>query len=132
MDTGKRILRYFTFLGVALLQLIATQVVTFLFSLLLPGMGDFPQSQPLLFVVLLGVAYTVGIFLVGWLALKVHWVNGRLQLLVRLVAVLVGAYLPLFAALVIYRTLEPGNPFFFIAALTGIFGFHLPGWFRRA
>jgi len=53
MESGKKITRFLVWLGVVILQLIMTQVVTLLFSLLVPGMENFPQNHPALFVVIL-------------------------------------------------------------------------------
>jgi len=131
MDSGKKILRFLTWLGVALLQLIMTQVVTFLISLLVPGMENFPQTHPALFVVVLGVTFSTGVFLTGWLALKLRWLAAKPIYPARLVATLIGAYLPLIVALILYHPLEPGNPFFFISMLTSVLGFHVPGWVER-
>ena len=131
MDSGKKILRFLTWLGVALLQLIMTQVVTFLISLLVPGMENFPQTHPALFVVVLGVTFSTGVFLTGWLALKLRWLAAKPIYPARLVATLIGAYLPLIVALILYHPLEPGNPFFFISMLTSVLGFYVPGWIER-
>jgi len=130
MNSGKKMLRFLAWLGVALLQLISTQVVTFLLSLLIPGMENFPQTQPVLFVALLGVTFSIGVFLAGWLALKLRWLNAEPKLTARLVAALIGAYFPLIVALILYHPLEAGNPFFFISKVTSILGFHLPGWWE--
>ena len=131
MNSGKKTIRFLIWLGVSLLQLIMTQVVTFLLSLLLPGMENFQQTIPALFVVLLGVSFSTGVFLTGWLALKLGWPATKPKYPLRLVATLVGAYLPLILALIIYPNIEPGNPFFFISMLTSILGFHVPGWIGR-
>jgi hypothetical protein len=131
MNSGKNITRFLIWLGIAILQLIMTQVVTFLLSLLIPGMGDFPKTHPALFVVILGITFSTGVFLTGWLALKLHWLASTPIYPARFVATLIGAYLPLTLALILYRTLEPGNPFFFTSMLTSILGFHVPGWLAR-
>ena len=124
-------LRLLACMGVALLQLIMTRVVTFLLSLLLPGLGNFSQTLPALFVVILGVTFSAGVFLTGWLALKLRWLTKQPKYPARLVTTLIGAYLPLIMTLILYHTLEPGNPFFFISMLTSILGFHFPGWIER-
>jgi hypothetical protein len=103
-------------------------VVTFLLSLLLPGMENFGPTRPVLFAVLLGITFSIGVFLVGWMALKLHWLNTEPRLLARLAGTVIGAWLPLIVALIIFHTLEPGNPFFFISMLLSVLGFHLPGW----
>jgi hypothetical protein len=117
-------------LGVGLLQLILTQAVTFVASLLLPGMGDNLLGNSAAFVLVLGVTFTTGAFLGGWLALKQGWLKAEPRLRLRLAVTLAGAYLPLVLALLLYRVLEPGNPFFFVAALAAVVAFHIPTWIR--
>jgi hypothetical protein len=128
MNTNQKISSFLLFCAVVVAQVIATQLVTFVASLLLPNMGDFPQTLPVIFILILGITYTIGIYLVGLLALKFHWVKVPPNLRSRLVGTLLGAYLPLVVAVFIYHPLEPGNPFFFIAIFTSILGFHLPSW----
>src|SRR5512144_457428 len=132
MTTGRRILRILVWLGVFVLQLIMTQLVTLVFSLLLPGMENFPQTRPVLFVIVLGITFSAGVFLVGWAALKWHWLDREPRYGARLASALIGAYLPLIAALILYHPLEAGNPFFFISIVVSILGFWLPGWIKRA
>jgi len=105
-----------------------TQVVTFLVSLLVPDMEGFPLDHPGPFFLMLGATFTTGIFIAGWLALRLGWLTAKPRYGARLVGTLVGAYAPLLIALVFYRALEPGNPFFMISILAGIVGFHLPDW----
>ena len=128
MDFTQRLFPLIIGLGVALLQLSMTQVVTFVFSLLLPDMENFPQTHSALFVIILGLTFSTGVFLTGWLALKRRWLKTSPQYPARLMATLVGAYLPLIIALSLYHTLEPGNPFFLVSTLACIVGFHTPGW----
>lgn len=130
MDKDKKGFRFLVSVGVILLQYILTQVVTFLVSLLLPGMEAASASRPVPFALLVGACFSTGVFLAGWLALKLHWLGGGSSLLARLAGTLLGAYLPLAAALLLYGTPEAGNPFFFISAWGSILGFHLPGWLR--
>ena len=118
-------------LGIALLQLLMTQVVTFLVSLLVPDIEGFQQDRPALFVLMLGGTFTLGVFLVGWLALSRGWLKEKPRYLARLLAALLGAYLPLVVGLILYRTLEAGNPFFFISTLASVVGFRVPGWARK-
>ena len=131
METGKKLVNLLIGLVVVFLQLIMTQVVTFLFSLIVPGMENFQQTHSFLFVIVLGITYSTGVFLAGWLPIKLRWMKAIPKLPARLVATLIGAYLPLIVALVFYHPLEPGNPFFFIAILTSILGFYIPGWIER-
>jgi hypothetical protein len=130
MDTGKKILRFIIYVGVILLQLIMTQVVTFLITLFLPYSEDFPLTQPLPFVILLGVTFSVGVFLAGGLALKLGWLKTEPLYLWRLAGALIGAYLPLILSLILHK-IEAGSPFFFFSILASILGFYLPGWIDK-
>jgi hypothetical protein len=131
MNSGQNKTRWFVWLGVAFLQLIMTQVVTFLFSLFIPDVEQFQQAKSVMFVLILGISFSVGVFLVGWLAFKFGWLKGKPNLMARLIWVLLGAFVPLIIALVIYRVLEAGNPFFAVSTLLSILGFHVPGWFAK-
>lgn len=113
-------------LGIGFLQLILTQGVTFVASLLLPGMGDNLLGDSAAFALVLGITFTTGAFLGGWIALRQGWLKAEPRLRLRLAATLAGAYLPLVLALILYRVLEPGNPFFFVAALAAVVAFHFP------
>ena len=130
MFNRNRIFQLFINVGIVLLQFIMTQITTLLFSFFLPGMEDFPQRYPALFVVILGIMYSTGIYLIGWLAIHWRWLQIKPLVRARLIGTVIGAYLPLLLALLIYPSLEAGNPFFFIAILTGLVGFYLPGWIK--
>lgn len=131
MESAKKLSRFIAWPLVILLQLIATQVVTFFVSFLLGDMETFPRDHPVTFAIVLGITFSIGIFLVGWLAIKLHWLSLAPKYLVRFMGALVGAYLPLFLGLIVYRILEAGSPFFLISTLMGILGFYLPGWIRK-
>ncbi len=126
MSTKRNITRTIVLIGIAILQLISTQVVTFLVSFLIP-VENFLQIQPVLFVIVLGLTYSIGIFVTGWLAIRVRWLKVEPRLTRRLIGTLVGVYVPLVIALFLYHPLEPGNPFYFIAAFVGIACFYLAG-----
>ena len=131
MNSRSKILNLVIGLGVALLQLIMTQVTTLLASLLLPDIENFSRTHSALFALILGITFTAGVFLAGWLAIKLGWLKVKPMFAKRLLATLVGAYLPLLIALVVYPSLEPGNPFFFVAEITSILGFYIPGWVSK-
>jgi hypothetical protein len=114
-------------MGVCVLQLMMTQVVTFLVSLLYGGMPATVETQPILFCILVGMTFFTGIFLTGWLALKWHWLKSSPRLPSRLVGTLAGVFLPLLAGLIL-KAIETGSPFFGLSTVFGILGFHLPGW----
>jgi hypothetical protein len=119
-------------LGVFVLQYIATQVVTFAASMLLPGMVNLQQGRPAIFALIVGICFSLGSFLIGWLAVRRNWLSAGSGLPVRLAGTLVGAFLPLAVALLLYGTPEAGNPFFFISVWGSILGFHLPAWLSRS
>ena len=131
MESAKKLSRFIAWPVVILLQLIATQVVTFLISFLLGDMETFPQAHPVVFVIVLGVTFSAGVFLPGWLAIKLHWLDLATKYLARFAGALIGAYLPLILGLILYRTLEAGSPFFLGSILSSILGFYLPGWLRK-
>ena len=108
-----------------------TQVVTFLVSAPVPNMEDFPETQSTLFVFILGITFTTGVFLTGWLAIKLRWLKAEKRYLARLIGTLVGAYLPLLIALFIFHPLDAGNPFFFISTIMCIAGFYVGGVTRK-
>ena len=118
--------KIFIWLGVVLLQYIMAQVVTFLISLILPNMVDFQQSAPVIFILILGLTFSIGVFLVGWMAIKRNWLIKKPRYTLRIFTTLVGSYVPLIIALVLFPKLEPGNPFFFISMILSIVGFHIP------
>jgi hypothetical protein len=131
MDNSNKPHPIVIWLGVALLQLIMTQVVTFLFSFLFPAVENFQRTYPVLFAALLGVTFSLGVFLPGWLALRCRWLKAKPLYPARLAGTLIGAALPLLIALIIYRILEAGNPFFLISILLSMLGFYLPGLIKR-
>jgi len=130
MTTGSKLTQLLKWIGVFVLQLIMTQVVTFILSLFLPKMENILQTQPVLFAVMVGLCFSAGIFFAGWLAIKLRWIDCPPKTLWRLLGTLVGVALPLVAALVLYRALEPGSPAFFASIVVGILGFHLPTWLK--
>lgn len=132
MGKPKKITRILVHLAVLLLQVIMTQVVTFVMSLLISDLEYTQQNQPLLFVIFLGLTFSTGIYLVGIWALRLGWLSGKPRYVARLIATLAGAYLPLTASLIFYGYLEPGHPSFALSILVGILGFYFPGSLDRS
>jgi hypothetical protein len=97
--------------GVIVFQLIMTQVVTLLFSFIVPDMEVLQKSQPGLFLLFAGVSFSVGIFLAGWIAIKFGRVKIAPRLSPRVIGTGMGVYPPLILTLFIYPTIEAGNPF---------------------
>jgi hypothetical protein len=124
--------RVLIILGILFFQLVMTQVVTFLLSLLIGGLEIVQQSNKYLFAAIVGLTFSAGAFLAGWVALRLHWLEAAPRLPVRAIGTLLGAYIPLLAAVLIYPVLEPGNPFYSLSILGAIIGFHVPTWFKSS
>ena len=131
MESTTKVRRILGWLGVVLFQLLMTQVVTFLVSLLVSDIEAFQRAHAALFVLMLGGTFTTGAFLAGWFALTRGWLTEKPKYLARLLAALLGAYVPLAVALILYHTLEAGNPSFVVSMLASVVGFHLPGWAQK-
>lgn len=110
-----------------LAQFMSAMAVTFVVSLVVRA-ETFQYTRPSLFALALGLAFTTGIYLAGWIALRLHVLDGSPRGLARLGGVVVGTYLPLIVALLAYGVLEPGNPFFLVSLLAGSLGYQAPGW----
>lgn len=119
--------RLIPILLIAFLQLIMTQIVTFIFSFLFPGGGETLQSRPWVFALFLGCTFTSGVFSTGWLAISLGWLKMPPRSMGRLAGALVGAFVPLLAGAAIVGRLEAGSPLFLISILASIAGFYLPG-----
>jgi hypothetical protein len=131
MSSGKKAIAIIIGIGVVLLQLIMTQLVTFLVSLLIPGIEAFQKAYPVFFAIIVGATFSVGIYLAGWLALKWRWLKLEPKYTARLLGTLLGVYLPLIIALILYPSIEAGNPFLGISMIAGILGFYVAGWVRK-
>lgn len=110
--------------AIAFLQFVAANLATLLLSFAFPGMG--PESDPVGFSGLLGATFSLGILAVGWLALSRKWLIAEPTRAARIVLTLVGTYVPLGAAIA-FDQVRVASPFFTVALLTGILGFHLGG-----
>ena len=75
--------------------------------------GDrYIRVRMVIFALILTLTFSVGIFLVGWLALKLHWLKSPDRLPWRLIATLAGTGLPLFLFPLLVQPLAPGSPAF--------------------
>lgn len=119
------------FIGVVFLQLVGTQVVTFIASLLNPLMDNPAQLDPWIFALILTITFSLGVFLVGWLGFRLGWLTSPTRLLLRLACTLIGAFLLMAIGILFFEILEPGSPFFGMSILASILGFHLPTWLKR-
>lgn len=129
MKTKNLILRGIAWIGAILLQLVATQLVTFLASLFFTSMEAVRDNQPWLFIILVGLSFSTGSFAAGMVALR--WLHGAPLILPRLVATLVWTFMPFVVVLFIREALLPGSPLFLAAMIGSVVGFHLPGWLAR-
>ena len=116
---------------VLFLQLIATQVTTFVIAMIPPGFKTMQIDRPWLFALLAGAAFSAGAFLIGWLAISRGWLNLAPRYPARLVGSLIGAYAPLMLGVALFQVLQAGSPFFALSIFLSILGFHLPNWFRK-
>jgi hypothetical protein len=99
--------------------------------MLFPRLDFKPEENPILFVILLWLTYSAGIYVIGWLSLRLGWRTPEKQYGWRLLTTLLGTFIPLLGAFLLYPRLEPGNPLFFICIITGIIGFLLPEWLKK-
>lgn len=120
-----------TIIGVGILQFIAAMLVTLLVSVMFPSLEKAIENNIPLFVVVLGLSYAIGIWLVGWLFIVMKWRKVPSDFGLRFVTTIIGTYLSIIIALMAYPKLEPGNPFLFIAMITGIIGFLVPEWLTQ-
>jgi hypothetical protein len=132
MKSKNLVFKILIVIGVGIMQYIAAMLVTLLLSIIFPGMEGAIDNNVPLFVVALGLAYALGIWVVGWLVIALKWRNVSHQYGLRVVTTVIGAYIPLIIALMAYPKLESGNPFLFIAVITGIIGFLVPEWLPEA
>lgn len=128
MSEGRSLLRIITYIGVIILQLIMTQVVTFLVTLFIPSNGNLAETRPVFLTFLLGLAFSAGVFWAGWLAIRQRWLPLKPNYLLRFIGALLGAYIPLIIFMVIYHTFAPGSPVFWLSIIGSILGFFVLGW----
>lgn len=117
--------------GITMLQFVSTQVVVFILSLFVNLTEEFITEQSGWFALFLTACYSIGVYGIGWAALRLNWLRMEPLYLWRLAGTLLGAAIPLVVALLLSGHLEPGNPSFFIAMITAVVGFYLPGWLKR-
>lgn len=116
---------------IVFLQLVATQVFTFIASFLFPNMNAPEALNPWFFAIILAITFSLGVFTVGWLGYKLGWLKSSPNLSLRLACTLVGAFIFLAVGILVLKKLEPGNPFFGLSILGSLVGFHLPTWIKK-
>ena len=88
------------------LQIIMTQAVTFAASFALPNNEHIRSEQPVLFAVFVSLTFAAGVFLGGWLAIRMGWINLPPRLPLRAIGALLGAALPLMVGLLVPAVLQ--------------------------
>jgi|WetSurMetagenome_2_1015567.scaffolds.fasta_scaffold08213_5 hypothetical protein len=130
MKSKPSFVRVLILLGVLFFQLVLIQGALFVVSYLLMIFGGYGQTGKIMDALVLGISFSAGSFLAGWIALKFHWLDAETKYATRAVGTLLGAFIPLLAAVLIYPRLEPGNPFYAVSILFSILGFHIPSWIK--
>jgi hypothetical protein len=125
---GKRVLRFVIWFGVAIAQVLMTQFVAYLVSLLFPGLEEIPPDRAVLFALAIVLSYIAAIYLTGWAALLVGWVTTPPFYLARFIWTVVGVLVPFGVAALLGRLTEPGVQILIASIVAGIVGFYLPGW----
>lgn len=130
MKSKPLFVRVLVILGVLIFQLFFIQVVLFLVSFALVSLGGYGQTGRFLNVLILGLTFSAGSFLAGWIALRFHWLDADPKYLARAIGTLLGAFLPFLAALLLSANLGPGHTFYELSILFCILGFYVPTWIR--
>jgi type II secretory pathway component PulF len=123
-------LKTFPLILIILVQYILAIFCVFLF----PGLGEAflllaPLSRPFLGHLSLLIAYSVGIFVGGWLGLVLFRKKVKKDLIKRLLWMLISITIPLSITLIAGEKLR--YFLYFIAILTGIVGFYLVEWLNK-
>ncbi len=133
MDNRNMFAKILILIGIGLLQVTAAMLILLFVTLLFPALDVKPDIKPVLFILVTGICYAVGIFLVGWLSIHLKWRKVNHLYGLRAFLTLIGAFVPLLIALATDAKLEAGNPLFFVSLLTGILGFLVPElWVRKS
>lgn len=120
--------RMVAMLAVAALQFIAANVAGFALSVAFPRMD--PDVNHAFFVFVAGFAYFGGIIALGFLAYGARWLKGEPAHGPQSVLAFVGVFGTLMVAL-LRDAVRTASPYFFVAMVLGIVGFHLGGLFSR-
>ena len=110
MKSRPMFVRILIILGILFFQLVMTQVITFVLSRPIVGLENVQQSNKYLFAAIIGLTFSIGAFFSGWVALRLRWLEASPRLPARAIGTLLGAYIPLLAAVLIYPVLEPAIP----------------------
>ncbi len=139
MSARRRLIRIPFWILAAMLQWIAAYFLTALLQIVVQVDADTLAGLVRLLVIT-WLADCAGIYLLGWLALRIRRPEGPRRLDLRLLLVVLGTLLPLLIPILVYRSPESLSPAAqqlyaavptpALAVLLGIIGFHLPGWLK--
>ena len=141
MNVLKVVLRTIGWLVTIILQIAASFLIIFLFSVIFAGVDTTSRSGWLALLVFIWLGYLVGINLIGWVALRWVW-KIRPLTISRLIATMIGALIPLLILLPIGFSLPvdvQGSQFYNLVTnnwqpilaqaslFTGILAYYIPG-----
>lgn len=129
MTLWRRIFHYLKWPLILLLQMLMIVLILTILPIF-PDLIPYLEDHPLIMVAFLGAIITFGSFQIGWLGVHFGWLSKDHKMLVRLVATLLGAYLPLDLGMLFCPPMESGNPFYLIGLFTSVAAFHLPEWIK--
>ena len=127
MWTGKKLLGW---AGTIILQLVLSQVATFVLSFLLP-LENRNGIQVAVFVLLLTLTFSTGVFVGGLLGMVWGWVRLKRALFIRWLGALGGAAVPLIVGALVPKGLEPDSIFFLMSIFFSTGGFFAAGSLAR-
>jgi len=147
MGVIKLILRVFGWLVTFLLQVAASFMTVFLFSVIFGWVDTLSRIGWLFLILMIWTGYMIGINLVGQAALKWVWKGSRPLLSQRLIGTAVGALIPLLILLPIGFSVpigDEGTQFYDLVSnnwqpilaqtslFLGIVGFYIPGLLKSS
>lgn len=142
MEVINFILRMLGWLVTTILQIAASFLIIFLFSVLFAGVDTMSRLGWLTALLFIWLGYVIGINLVGYASLRFFWKDINLIPVQRLVGTMIGALVPLLILIPIGYSVPVGDsgtrfydlvtnnwqPILSQAALfTAILGFYIPG-----
>jgi hypothetical protein len=141
MNVLKIFLRIIGWLVTIILQIAASFLIIFLFSVIFAGVDTTSRSGWLVLLLFIWLGYLVGINLIGWVALRWVWKTRPLTIF-RLLTTMIGALIPLLILLPIGFSVPvdvQGSQFYDLVTnnwqpilaqaslFTGILAYYIPG-----
>jgi hypothetical protein len=129
MSLWRKIVCYLKWPLILLLQ-VAMIILILAVLPIFPRLIPYLEDHPLAMLAMVGAVFAFGSFQIGWLGVHFGWLSKDHTIWTRLIAVLLGSYLPLDLGLLFYPGMESGNPFYIVALVTSVIAFHLPEWIK--